>query len=68
MQLQVVSSGTVEAIGYDMHLEKVHVLFKDSTYYIYDTVPYAVYKGLLNSTSKGAYVHKMAKLYKGVKQ
>ena len=68
MQLQRVLSDTVEAVGYDVGTSEVHVLFKDQTYYKYANVPAAVYEGLMKSLSKGSYIHKMSKIYKGVKQ
>ena len=68
MQLQVVNSGNVEAIGYDASSSVVHVLFKDNTYYKYANVPFGVYDGLVKSQSKGSYLSRMAKLYKGEKQ
>lgn len=68
MRLTKVSSGTLEAIGYDVTTSTVHILFKDNTYYQYKDVPFNVYDGLVKSPSKGSYVYRMAKLYKGLKQ
>lgn len=55
MQLVVVDSEVIYAIGYDKETRVLEVVFKSELGYQYDQVPPEVYQALLQADSKGKY-------------
>lgn len=55
MNMILVESSNVESVGYDG--STLYVSFRSGSEYAYDGVPYEIYKGLLDSPSKGRYLH-----------
>ena len=55
MQLIVVDSDVIYAVGYDTGTRVLEVVFKSEAGYQYDNVPPEVYQALLQSESKGKY-------------
>jgi hypothetical protein len=56
-----VLSTSVRAIGYDGRAEELYVEWAGGDTYVYSPVPRAIYDGLLNAPSKGAYLNKVVK-------
>jgi len=67
VQLQRVVSKTLEAIGYDQLKNSLIIQFRDGTLYEYETVPFAIYQRLLGAESKGSFLSKINKSFKGKK-
>jgi hypothetical protein len=56
VDMQVVQSSNIEAIGYDYEHQELHVRFlKSGTTYVYPGVPSEVHEGLMNAPSHGSY-------------
>lgn len=56
-----VDSSNIEQIGYDSDNMELHVVFKDSSLYVYTNVPVQIYEELLGSSSKGSYLNRAVK-------
>ena len=56
MQLQLVDSSAIRAVGYDGYTLTVE--FRNGGMYDHPGVPYGVYAGLTASSSKGAYYNR----------
>lgn len=57
MELTVVESSMIYAVGYDPETETLHVVFNSGGTYIYENVPQDIYDGLMAAESKGRYMH-----------
>lgn len=55
MNMTLVESSNVESVGYAG--STLYVSFRSGSEYAYSDVPYEIYKGLLESQSKGRYLH-----------
>jgi len=55
MQLIVVNSDVIYAIGYDEGTRVLEIVFKSELAYQYDNVPPQVWQALLQAESKGKY-------------
>jgi hypothetical protein len=51
-----VNSSVIRAVGYDGHTLRVE--FHNTGVYDHPGVPYSVYSGLMNASSKGAYYNR----------
>jgi len=58
IEMQQVSSSNIQAIGYDIQNEIVHVQFLNGAEYIYKGVPQFEFDGLLNAPSIGSYLNR----------
>lgn len=58
IEMILVQSSNVEAIGYDPELSELHVRFlKLGSLYIYHGVPEGVFEDFLNAPSKGTFLN-----------
>lgn len=57
MERTPVSSSNIAAIGYDSESGVLEVEFTNGAVYSYSGVPLGEYEGLMNSDSKGKYLH-----------
>ncbi len=55
MQLEIVESSMIHAIGYDKEKRLLEIIFVRGGIYQYANVPPEVYEGLLKAESKGQY-------------
>lgn len=55
MQLVIVESSMIHAVGYDKEKRLLEIIFNSGGIYQYADVPPEVYEGLLNAESKGHY-------------
>ncbi|MFD1416272.1 KTSC domain-containing protein [Oceanobacillus jeddahense] len=60
MNMIPVSSSDLQAVGYDSLTRRLVIQFTERTYE-YSDVPESIYKGLMNSSSKGKYHHEYIK-------
>jgi hypothetical protein len=61
VEMILVHSSHVQAIGYDEMNQILYIQFKDGTYYRYQGVPIAEFYGLQNATSVGEYLNQNIK-------
>jgi len=62
IDMQVVQSSNIEAIGYDADTHELHVRFLTSgKTYVYPGVPQEIYEGLMNAPSHGVYFGQFVK-------
>jgi hypothetical protein len=61
MEIVNVESSNINYIAYHDEYKRLYVEFKQCKVYKYDNVPKSVYYGLLNSDSKGSYLHQHIK-------
>ncbi len=57
MNMTDVDSSMILSVGYDAGKKTMRVLFASGKTYDYQGVPAAVYKGLMDSSSKGSYMN-----------
>ena len=57
MEREMVDSSTVMSIGYDLSSSTLEVEFKNSRVYQYYNVPEPIYRQLMESDSKGKFIH-----------
>jgi hypothetical protein len=57
MERQSVSSSNLRSVGYDENNQVLEIEFQSGSVYEYFDVPQAVYAGLMNAPSKGAYLN-----------
>ncbi len=55
MQLEIVESSMIHAVGYDKEKRLLEIIFVTGGIYQYVNVPSEVYEGLLKAESKGQY-------------
>ena len=68
MDLILVKSENIHAVGYDPEEKTLRILFKTGYTYDYLNVPKAVFSALLVSSSKGQFFHKHIKpKYKAIR-
>lgn len=68
MELILVKSDNIHAVGYNPEEQILRILFKTGITYDYLNVPKAIYSALLASTSKGQFFHKHIKpRYKAIR-
>lgn len=58
---QPVESSSVQTIGYDETTQELHIAFKGSGMYVYQNVSKFLYEGLMQSSSKGKFLHQNIK-------
>ncbi|MBU0712967.1 KTSC domain-containing protein [bacterium] len=64
-----IDSSNIEAIGYDVDTQELHIQFLSGGYYIYNNVPRAIYDDLMNASSKGSFLNREVKgIYQFTKQ
>lgn len=57
-----VSSSNVAEIGYDAEQSQLHVRYvKSPSLYVYESVPVEVFEQLMQSPSKGSFLHRQVK-------
>lgn len=56
MNRRYVESGDIESIGYDKDIGVMEVKFVNGNTYQYNGIEPGLYKGLMNSDSKGSYL------------
>ncbi|MCH8900576.1 MAG: KTSC domain-containing protein [Acidobacteria bacterium] len=56
-----VDSSNLEQIGYDSDNMELHIIFKDSSLYVYLNVPVQIYEELQGAPSKGSYLNREVK-------
>jgi hypothetical protein len=61
VEMIVVSSSNVGAIGYDESTETLYVSFHNNSTYIYKGVSIVEFEGLKNAPSVGSYLHRNIK-------
>jgi len=61
MERTPVSSSNVSSIGYDADSQTLEVEFNNGAVYQYSGVPEHEYHGIMNSDSKGKYLHSNVK-------
>lgn len=62
IELKLVVSSNIEAIGHDEETQELHVRFKGGTVYAYDSVPVEIHQELLgDGTGIGGRFHKIVK-------
>jgi hypothetical protein len=57
MTLTTVDSSMIHAVGYDKEAKEMEVVFNSGKIYRYKDVPQKVCKELLESSSKGSFMH-----------
>ena len=62
VEMQIVQSSNIEAIGYDETAQELHIRFlKSGKTYVYPGVPVDVYQGLMAAPSHGSYFSQFIK-------
>lgn len=61
VEMVVVASSNVGAVGYDPHLQQLHVRYLSGRTYVYSDVPEGVYQELLAAPSKGSFLNRAVK-------
>lgn len=56
-----VDSSNLEQVGYDSEQMELHVVFKDGSHYVYESVPEHIYEQLLDASSKGSFLNREVK-------
>ncbi|MCP4603486.1 MAG: KTSC domain-containing protein [Proteobacteria bacterium] len=68
-EMTFVDSSNIEALGYDVDTQELHVQFVSSGLYIYSGVPREIFDELMNAPSKGSFLNREVKgIYQFVKQ
>ena len=57
-EMEYVDSTNIEAIGYDVDAQVLHVRFTSGREYVYSDVPDWVFEGFRNADSKGSYLNR----------
>ena len=60
-EMAYVDSSNIEQVGYDADNMELHVVFKDSSLYVYRDVPVQIYEELLGAPSKGSFLNRAIK-------
>lgn len=58
MNRQLVSSSNIRSVGYDSESRILEIEFHSGGIYHYANVPEAIYRGLMQASSKGSYFHR----------
>jgi hypothetical protein len=61
VEMTLVTSSTVESVGYDAQNQELHVNFLKGGLYIYSGVPESVYNELVAAVSPGTYLDQNVK-------
>lgn len=61
IEMIVVSSSNVKAVGYDKATQTLFVSFLNGSLYNYKGVEYSKFEGLVNADSVGSYLHRNIK-------
>ena len=56
--MQAVSSSNIAEVGYDPKLQDLWIKFHDGGTYVFENVPPAEYRALVNASSVGGYFHR----------
>lgn len=56
-----IQSSTISSAAYDEEKQELHVKFNTGLTYVYSDVPPEKYQGLMQSSSKGRFLHKHIK-------
>lgn len=58
MEMQLVTSSAISAVGYDQINHRMKICFKAGRTYDFCNVPRQIYEDFLSASSKGTYYHK----------
>ena len=61
MEMHIVNSSAISAVGYDMKTGRMKITFKQGRTYDFCNVPEDVFRGLLTASSKGSYYNSYIK-------
>lgn len=61
MEMVVVESSNLEAVGYDSDANELYVEFKNGSTYKYLDVPFENFQGLMDAESHGSYLNSVIK-------
>ena len=61
VEMTPVASSNVQAVGYDVSTQSLHVSYLNNRTYVYSDVPQGVFEELLRAPSKGSYLNRAVK-------
>jgi len=61
MDMTIVRSSAIHAVGYDHTTRRMRIRFQQGHSYDFCDVPEEVYRGLMDATSKGSYYNRYIK-------